>query len=170
VIETWNDASQEWVSSQISANLTSADISAEYANQHIYLSAKGQIVGDIDCADFIKDGMLSSAELCSDQLIFIFNAESGKTAISVALSNFIDETNYYTKAELTGEAGVLKGYSPAGHNHDSAYKPKQTAKTSPAASGADISFIDTISQNADGEITATKKSVRSATTSQTGVV
>lgn len=88
------------------------------------LSANNALVGNIDCSDFIKDGMLSSVELCSDQLIFIFNAESGKTAISVALSNFIDETNYYTKAELTGATGILKNYSLTSHNHDSAYKPK----------------------------------------------
>ena len=49
-------------------------------------------------------------------------------------------------------------------------KTQQAAKTSPSASGTDIAFIDTITQNANGEITATKKTVRSATTSQTGVV
>ena len=114
--------------------------------------------------------MLSAVELCSDQLIFIFNAESGKTAISVALSNFIDETNYYTKAELTGTTGILKDYSLTSHNHDSAYKPKQTAKTSPGASGSATSFIDTITQNADGVITATKKNVQTASTTQAGIV
>ena len=56
-----------------------------------------------------------------------------------------------------------------GHTH-SEYKALQTAKTSPTASGTAISFIDTVSQDANGEITATKKSVRQATTNQTGVV
>lgn len=41
--------------------------------------------------------------------------------------------------------------------------------TSPSASGNDISFIGTVSQS-DGKISATKKTVRSASTSQTGVV
>ena len=41
---------------------------------------------------------------------------------------------------------------------------------SPAASGNEISFIDTVSQGADGGISATKKTVRSASTTQTGVV
>ena len=81
-------------------------MSATYVNQHIYLSANGARVGDIDCSDFIKDGMLSSVELCSNQLIFIFNAESGKTAISVALSNFIDETNYYKKTETSSASEI----------------------------------------------------------------
>ena len=38
-------------------------------------------------------------------------------------------------------------------------KNVQTAKSDPTASGNSLSFIDTISQNANGEITATKKTV-----------
>lgn len=41
---------------------------------------------------------------------------------------------------------------------------------SPAASGNEISFIDTVSQGVNGGISATKKTVRSASTTQTGVV
>lgn len=41
---------------------------------------------------------------------------------------------------------------------------------SPAASGNEISFIDTVSQGANGGISATKKTVRSASATQTGVV
>ena len=50
------------------------------------------------------------------------------------------------------------------------YKLKQTAKTDPTASGTTITAIDTISQDSNGDITATKKTIRSASTSQTGVV
>lgn len=39
------------------------------------------------------------------------------------------------------------------------YKPKQTVVSSPTASGNSTSFIDTISQDENGKITATKKSV-----------
>jgi len=53
---------------------------------------------------------------------------------------------------------------------DGEFKLKQTAKTDPTASGTTITAIDTISQDANGEITATKKTIRSASTSQTGVV
>ena len=41
--------------------------------------------------------------------------------------------------------------------------------TDPTASGNTISFIDTVSQT-DGQVSATKKTVRSASTSQTGIV
>lgn len=50
------------------------------------------------------------------------------------------------------------------------YKIKQASKSDPTASGTTITAIDSIEQNTNGEITATKKTIRSATTSQTGVV
>lgn len=49
-------------------------------------------------------------------------------------------------------------------------KQVQAAKSSPSSSGTTISFIDTITQDENGDITATKKTVRSGTTSQTGIV
>lgn len=50
------------------------------------------------------------------------------------------------------------------------YKIKQASKSDPTASGTTIEAIDSIEQNTNGEITATKKTIRSGTTSQTGVV
>lgn len=50
------------------------------------------------------------------------------------------------------------------------HKLEFAAVNSPAASGNEISFIDTVSQGVDGGISATKKTVRSASTTQTGVV
>lgn len=49
-------------------------------------------------------------------------------------------------------------------------KVQMAGTSSPSASGNDISFIDTISQSTAGVLTATKKTVRSATQSQSGVV
>lgn len=49
-------------------------------------------------------------------------------------------------------------------------KTKQTAKTSPSASGTSLAFIDSVSQNENGEITATKKAIQSASVSQPGIV
>lgn len=47
----------------------------------------------------------------------------------------------------------------SGHKHGD-YKTKQTAKSDPTAGGTGVTFIDTLAQNANGEITATKKTVR----------
>jgi len=50
------------------------------------------------------------------------------------------------------------------------FKTIQTAKTSPSTSGSNDAFIDTISQDTNGVITATKKSVQDGKTSQKGIV
>lgn len=49
-------------------------------------------------------------------------------------------------------------------------KATQTPVASPSASGTAVEFIDTISQNAQGVITPTKKTVRTATASQSGLM
>lgn len=83
-------------------------------------------------------------------------------------------------AKSVNNAGELKftiptgtgatSVAPGNHNHDKVYKKIQTAVPSPAASNTDISFIDTVSQDTQGKITATKKTVRDASGSQSGVV
>ena len=50
------------------------------------------------------------------------------------------------------------------------YKPMQEPVASPSASGTAIQFIDLMSQDATGRMTATKKTVRTGSTSQTGVL
>lgn len=75
--------------------------------------------------------------------------------------------------ELTTKQYVdnkLANKSNTGHNHDATYKKIQTAVPSPKASNTDISFIDTVSQDTQGKITATKKTVRDASASQSGIV
>ena len=49
-------------------------------------------------------------------------------------------------------------------------KTRQSAKTNPSSNGSDISFVDSATQDENGEMTVTRKSVRTASTSQTGVV
>ena len=53
---------------------------------------------------------------------------------------------------------------------DGNFKTKQTAVSDPTASGTALSFIDSISQDENGEITPSKKTVQDGTTSQKGVV
>lgn len=53
---------------------------------------------------------------------------------------------------------------------DNSYKVLQDAISSPTTSGAATEFIDTISQNANGVITATKKYIPSATTTAAGLM
>lgn len=53
---------------------------------------------------------------------------------------------------------------------DGNFKTKQTAVSDPTASGTGLTFIDSISQDENGEITPSKKTVQDGTTSQKGVV
>lgn len=53
---------------------------------------------------------------------------------------------------------------------DSRYKAVQNPVSDPAASGSGLSFIDSVTQNANGEITPHKKTVQDGTTAQKGVV
>lgn len=80
----------------------------------------------------------------------------------VQLSDAVNSTD-------TGKAATANAVKKA-YDLASNAKPKQTAKSSPTASGSDISFINTITQDANGVITATKKNVRSASASQSGVM
>jgi hypothetical protein len=50
------------------------------------------------------------------------------------------------------------------------YKTTQTAVSDPTASGNAAAFIDSISQNANGEITVTKKNVQAASATQAGLM
>lgn len=50
------------------------------------------------------------------------------------------------------------------------YKPMQEPVSSPSASGTAIQFIESMEQDATGRMTVTKKTVRTGSTSQTGVV
>ena len=54
--------------------------------------------------------------------------------------------------------------------NEGSYKIQQSAVSSPSASGTAIAFIDPISQNAQGVISATKKTVSSVTQTATGLM
>lgn len=73
---------------------------------------------------------------------------------------------------------VVKGYTlhlangtkATGTFDTSQFKTVQTAKSSPTASGSETAFIDTISQDANGVITATKKTIPTASTTSSGIM
>ena len=68
-----------------------------------------------------------------------------------------------TKADTAVQTIVLNGTSLSGTSVDLGnLKTKQTAVVDPTSDGETDSFIDSVSQNANGEITATKKAVQTA--------
>lgn len=79
----------------------------------------------------------------------------------VPAENPLIGTTYTTIATIGGVdiKAKIASYSPSNHNHDSTYKKIQTAKNDPTASGNSTTFIATISQDKQGVITATKKTI-----------
>ena len=113
-------------------------------------------------------------------------------AVFTDTKNTAGSTDSSSKLFLIGAKS--QGDNPQTYSHDTAYvgadgclysggtkvltahqditgkKNVQTAVSDPTASGNEIQFIDSISQNAQGVITATKKTVRSASETQSGAV
>ena len=72
-LQQLNDASNA-ISSGLSSKLEYTDISASYSNQHIYLSAKGHVVGDIDCSGFGGGGSAELSSLsCLEEILSAIN-------------------------------------------------------------------------------------------------
>lgn len=92
---------------------------------------------------------------------------SGLTFIATASQNGqgkITITKQTVQTASTEQAGVVQlgvsgGAATYEHNHSGVYKPIQTAVSSPAADGTAAAFIDSISQNTNGVISVTKKTV-----------
>lgn len=96
---------------------------------------------------------------------------------AMKLNEFLDSIDYSGKADKVANAtsGNFAGLDANGNLTDSGvkaadFKTKQTAKADPTASGNGVEFIDSITQDANGEITATKKTVQNASGSQAGLM
>lgn len=118
------------------------------------------------------------------------NVTQGVTHYVVSLSNTIKSVILYLYGlyesvvnSLEGKAdkvhgataGNLAALDADGNITDSGskvgdFKTKQTAVPDPSASGTGLEFISSVSQNANGEMTSSKKSVQDGTTAQKGVV
>ena len=98
-------------------------------------------------------------------------ADADERGIYLVPSTDQQLSNTYDEYVVVSE-GSSKAWEKIGaKNIDlSGYKTKQTSVPSPTASDSATAFIDTISQDENGVITATKKTVQSATTSQAGIV
>ena len=116
----------------------------------------------------------------------IQTAVSSPSASSTTSTTFIDTISQNTNGVITatkktlptasstvagittvGAAGGAAAYS---HNHSDVYKPVQTAVSDPTAStSTSTTFIDTISQDKNGVITATKKTLPTASSTVAGI-
>ena len=125
------------------------------------------------------DGTLAlTAGTGHEDEIAILDANGNPVASGYDTSDFLTSvpTSYKTYADTKTQLGTdgfktysatktqlvtdgFKTYADTKTALDSVYKPLQTATTDPSASGNSTTFIATITQNANGVISATKKSV-----------
>jgi hypothetical protein len=59
--------------------------------------AEGNVKGEIDTTDFVKDGMISDVKIEDGKLKIIFNTDSGKEEIDIPLTDIFNPANYYDK-------------------------------------------------------------------------
>lgn len=119
----------------------------------------------------LKSGIATAGTYKSVTVDSYGRVTAGTNPTTLSGFGITDGVNDYGE---TGSGNAYTGASISGHKitftKGATFKTQQTAKSDPTASGTSITFIDTISQNANGEITATKKTVRDASASQSGVV
>ena len=96
---------------------------------------------------------------------FVFNTAYDATTNKAATMSDVTSSVSSKADKVTGATnGNFAGLDSSGNLTDSGskasdFKTVQTAVTDPTASGNATSFIDTISQDTNGEITVTKKTV-----------
>lgn len=121
-------------------------------------------------------GGIPSTDLSSDVQASLAKADSALQAADIA--GKADKATTLAGYGIT-DANIANGVITLGsnsitpltsHQDISGKKNVQTAVGDPTASGNAAAFIDTISQNTNGEITVTKKNVQSASGSQAGLM
>lgn len=93
-----------------------------------------------------RDSGLNGKDVYDEYIVIEVN---GNKSFELLGNTELDLSNYYTKNDVYTKSQI------DGKN----FKTQQTAVSSPSASGNATAFIDTISQDANGKITVTKKNV-----------
>lgn len=127
--------------------ITNAHIASNAAIAHTKISGLGTMATET-AANYYTKSQADAAFMDSGEV------DAKITALALGTMSKETATDYVKKTEAPGYNDILTKTAAA-----SAYKKVQTAVTDPTASGKSLTFIDTISQDAQGKITATKKNV-----------
>jgi hypothetical protein len=99
----------------------------------------------------------------ADNIAFEVSHGAKPTAGTAHAATADSGRTYVTKVDVDAYGHIAKVYTATESDQDlSNYKIKQTAVDDPTASGNATAFIDSITQNANGEITVTKKNITAA--------
>lgn len=87
----------------------------EYADKKILFKHGETTLGEVDAADFIKDGMIDKVEIKDGKLVITFNEDGKEEPIELALTDIFNPETYYTKEEADvkfQEVGDYAKYTP----------------------------------------------------------
>ena len=99
---------------------------------------------------------------------YIWNTALTTPAYEKIGNTDVNLSEYINTLSGTANSGVVTNISKSGNTLT--VTSKSLATTAPTASGDALAFIDSISQAADGKITATKKTVSDVTTTANGLM
>ena len=75
---------------------------AEYVSANKIINFKnisGSVISSIDATPFLIDGMLDSVSIVNNNLVFVWNTDSGKQTVSIPLTDIFNPNNYYNKTQ-----------------------------------------------------------------------
>ncbi len=65
----------------------------------LFKNESGEQVGEVNAADFIKDGMVSDVKVENGKLIISFNEDGGSDTVELDITEIFNASNYYTATE-----------------------------------------------------------------------
>ena len=143
----------------LSTKILGTEAYIELAGRTIYLTdsiSKADILGDLGLTNAMHFAGITSTAMEDGRTtpaVTIAGASYTPMPGDVILDNAGCEYVWYS-TNADGTAGVWERLG-----RDTNFKIVQSAVSDPTANGAALAFIDTISQNANGEITVTKKNL-----------
>ena len=70
------------------------------SEKKLKLYSGNHLLGSVDGASWVKDGMVESAAIVGNNLEITFNTDAGKEKITVPLTDIFNPDNYYDKATI----------------------------------------------------------------------
>lgn len=110
ITEAINAAVEDQLDAAVSGKADSVSVfyRAEYvssAKTIVFTNNVGDEIGSIDATDFVKDGMIDNVVVSGENIVFIFNADSGKEDIVIPLTDIFDQSSYYNKTDIDNKLG-----------------------------------------------------------------
>ena len=162
--ETAEAALDEKIDQEITVRKAEAVASAEYVKNDvkIYLKNKnGETLSEIDCNDFIVDGMIEDVQLVesgsTSVLVITWNTDGGSKKTTIDVGDIFEADNYYTKAEIDSTVQTLNDTIDA-----------EQARAEGAENGLSESIANEVTARADAD-TALQGAIEAEVTRAKGI-